>query len=281
MANKNCIFFSCDRSFFPMLELCLESLYKNYNWNYDIVICHTDFGEYEQRRLFKYKNIVFLKNNLPKNKIGPIMGHLSSSIDPKVFYARFLIWELDFFQQYDKILHLDADMLVIKDLNELFSSDDFFIVKEVYEWNDSIFLNELGISKLERNWIYMNFKYTANCWMFLVPKKNRTVAIYDEFIKILEIYKEDIKRGDQSIINIRIANNNITISSNFSYNFQHRLLLDINFHDQFKDAKIIHFNGIDYQNRLKLMDFFLANAHDEKILKKYLHFYDQLLWVKR
>lgn len=279
---KNCIFLSCDRDFIPILELCLDSMLKNYNGNYDIVVCHVNFLETEKIKLCKHKNIIFLENNITKNEIWPIMGHLSSNINPKVFYARFLIWSSDFFDQYDKVLHLDADMLVLNDLSDLFAFNNFTIVKEVYEWDDSVFLSETGKWKSESNWIYLNTKFTANCWMFLVPKKFRTKKNYKELIEILKVYKQDIKRADQSILNIRIAKNNINILSDFSYNFQHRLILDNKFNNQLKKASIIHFNGVNSVIRYKLMNFFLENSKNENILEKYLKFYNQtLLWTKK
>jgi len=70
------------------------------------------------------------------------MGHLSKLIDPKVFYARLLIWKLPLFSQYDAVLHLDADTLVLQDLSKLFQKKEFYIEKECYNWEDSLFYNK-------------------------------------------------------------------------------------------------------------------------------------------
>jgi len=61
------------------------------------------------------------------------MLHLNQKkYNPKVFYARFMIFN-EYFSQFDKILHLDVDIYINKNLDELFKKDSFFIVKDVYE----------------------------------------------------------------------------------------------------------------------------------------------------
>jgi len=61
------------------------------------------------------------------------MIHLDKQkFNPKVFYARFMMWN-DYFKQFDKILHLDVDIYIIRPLDYIFENEDFFIVSEVYE----------------------------------------------------------------------------------------------------------------------------------------------------
>ncbi len=257
--SRYCIFFSANKAFLSCLKICLKSIVHNYWSHPDIIICYTDFSLWDLQNLQKiYDGIIFIKNDLTKYEIWPVMKHLPKEIDPKVFYARFLLWRHKIFDNYEKILHLDADIIVTKPLDELFSIDDFLMIKESYQWEDQIFIsieNEALQKKLFDDWIVI--KNTAgNAWVFLLPSRYRNENYYNQLMWILHKYNTYIKRADQSIINIRMYLNNLEISSQFEYNFQHRFIVDWNHDKILRNAKIIHFNGIADKFRILCMKFF-------------------------
>lgn len=281
---NNCIFISCNKSFVNILVLCLQSITKNYPTHWDIIICHTDLTHKEKLILSKFKKIIFLKNTIKEYEIGPIMWHLPKETDPKVFYARFLLWREKIFDKYDNILHLDADTIIMKNIDELLQWNNFIITKEIYEWDDSIFKNN-NDKQLEKQLFKDNIKInnslTANCWVFILPKKYRNPFFYNQLMYILKKYYYYIKRADQSIINIWIAYNKLTIRKTFNLNFQHRIILQSNKQETwFKDTYILHFNGIDNNLRFDLMSYWLKiknkNFYSKRTIDKYLQFYNYI-----
>lgn len=252
---ENAIFFSVNQRFFEHLSLCFKSIIKYYPNHPDIIVNHVDLTK---NQITYLKNILpskFIQSQLDDNELWPIMGHLDENINPKVFYARFMIWKSPIFNNYDKILFLDSDILIIKPLDHLFTQDSFFITEEYYKGEDAIFKlpkSEELKSKLAKDGI-VETESTANAWIFLVPKSYRSKEFYNQIVYILEKYKKYIKRADQSIINIRMMINKLAPDNTYLFNFQHRLVLNKKFDKILDCASIVHFNGVPDKIRLKLM----------------------------
>ncbi len=270
---------STNQSFFDTIKISLFSILKNYPEHSDIIICHTDLTKKQiQDLLWISEKIRIIENNLNKDNVWPIMWHLSKKIDPRVFYARFLMRTSDVFKEYNNILHLDADTLVMNNLDNLMNFDEFYTVQEAYQWDDKIFKNhhdENLIKKLEEDKILINWE-ASNAWIFLLPKKYRTQLNYDYLIYLLSSYKEYIKWADQSILNIWAYKNNIPIQKEFKYNFQHRILMKEENIELIKDASIIHFNWVDSNYRPSCMKKLLNLWGNDDFLEKYKMYYNQI-----
>lgn len=246
MHTKNCIFISVDRRFLPHLKICLRSISKNYINHPDIVVCYTNLTEKDIHHLTKIVQIIPLKNPINSEELWPIMSHLPKGTDPRVFYARFLIRKLSLFQDYDKVLHLDADTIIMKNCDKVFDEQDFYIEQDVYNWKDQIYIDNESpelLKLLVANSLSTEQK-AWNAWVFMLPKKYNNSKEYKELMNIVSDYKPYIKRADQSILNIWIAKKWISLSSQRNYNFQHRLVVDSKYDSLFEQASIIHFNWI-------------------------------------
>jgi len=254
--EKHCIFISANRVFIPHLKICILSIKKNYKNHPDIIICHTDFLDsdfIELKRIIKW--LIFIKNNLSAEEIGPIMWHLPETIDPRVFYARFLIWKDPYFRKYKSVLHLDADVIVLKDLSQLLDYDSFYIEKEFYDWDDKLFIdchNKKLLNIIKSDSINLE-SYVWNAGVFMIPHKYINIDVYNELLGILNKYKDYIKWADQSILNIWIQRIWIKISTDNIYNFQHRYLMRNNNTQEVLKNYIIHFNGIPDPYRIFFM----------------------------
>jgi len=260
--RNNCIFISANKDFFEILILCLKSIIQNYPNHPLVYICYTDFSNLEKEKIKRLiNNVEFINNSITDKETGPIMGHLSKLIDPKVFYARLLIWKLPLFSQYDAVLHLDADTLVLQDLSKLFQKKEFYIEKECYNWEDSLFYNKHDSELLKliiSDWLIIPKSFQPwNAWIFLVPKKYLTKRVYNELIVTLYKYKPHIKRSDQSILNLRIIKKWIIINDEHQYNVQHRLIMNQQLFEDISNYYIIHFNGVSSNIRLIFMKLFL------------------------
>ncbi len=272
--NKNAIFLSLDKLFVNNALLCLLSIQKNFKGHPDIIICHTNLGEDEKILLCSCcENITFIENDLTDEDVWPIMSHLKNT-DPRVFYARFLLWKDERFNKYENILHLDCDTLVLQNLDELLSYDQFFMVQEWYDGDDQIFYDYKDpqlIWMLDEDGIHL-CKHSGNAWVFLLPKVYRSTNFYEEILNIKQRYKKYIKRADQSIINLWCYKHWWNVSEDYSYNYQHRLIND---KTDFSTIKIVHFNWISGKYRNECMNYFLENY--KAWAENYYSFYTQIV----
>ncbi len=253
--KKNTIFVSIDNNFYTLLLEFLRVIKKNYKDHPLIHIIYINLTEKQKSKaFFVNKNIKFIENSITESLIWPIMLHLNSSkYDSIVFYARFMIWN-EYFRKFDKVLHLDVDMLILGPLDYIFKKDDFFIVEDIYEWHDFININDKNLKKLFKQDNISKTPKCANAWMFLVTKKYLTNKVFKEFIEIKNNYKNFIRFADQSIINIFLHKNNIKISNDYKSNFQYRLFF-MKYNDKklFNNIKILHLNWITKNYKLLFM----------------------------
>lgn len=279
--KRNCIFISANKSFLKLLKICLYSISQNYSDHPDIVLCHTNLTTTDLQELNAITSrIVPIQNTLDPFEIWPIMSHLPNDTDPKTFYARFLIRKWWIFDNYDNVLHLDADTLVLKNLNEFMARDDFYVVKEAYMGDDKIFKlhNDPNLLKqLDQDNIII-WDIAINGWVFLVPPKYRKKEHYDQLLSLLYSYKPYIQRADQSVLNIRVYKNNIPIQTKFDYNFQHRLVENPAYDWLILDAHILHFNGVSDKYRLSCMQTFLEIYPSDNYMKRYRAYYNLHKW---
>jgi len=272
METRNAIFMSIDQRFLQCVRICLSSMEYFYKNHPEIIVYHTDLTDIQIVELSKItSNISFIKNHC--KKAGPVMDHLTWTVNPNVFYARFLLWKDPKFNEYNNILHLDADTIILWSLDSLFKKKKFFMVKEAYLWDDQLFydFNDKELSKkISKDWIDIENR-EWNAGVFLLPKDLRTDENYNELIKILDDYWKRIKRADQSIINIWMYKHNFRLSSLYKYNYQHRLLIRKWWIG--KTTKIIHFNWIDSKIREDCMKTFFNIVKTKWDLKEYLSYY--------
>ncbi len=277
--KPNGIFISINRNFLETLKVCLLSILQNYPNHPDIILCHTDLIQKELRELLQItEKIIPIKNNLEPQEIWPIMWHLPVSIDPKVFYARFLLRKWGIFNNYNNILHLDADTLVVGNLDQLMSKNIFYAIEEAYQGEDKIFKdhNDIQLQKqLYRDNLVIGNK-ASNGGVFLLPPEYRTPEHYHDIISLLSWYAPYIKRADQSILNIRMYKNNIPIQKDFTYNFQHRLLEHAKNNAIADKASIIHFNGVSDIYRLDCMKKYLFLSQNNKWADMYREYFNSL-----
>lgn len=133
--HDNCIsvMLACNDVYMVYTNVLLQSIKENINKNfyYDIVICHRDISEYNQKvaaTIFNDNPNVLLRfvdvsKNFDKYKNVHIDRHLTYET-----YYRFLV--LDIFKDYERVLYLDCDMVVNSDISKLFFTpmrDDEYI----------------------------------------------------------------------------------------------------------------------------------------------------------
>lgn len=119
------IFFAVDDGYMPFLAVTLQSLVDNSSaeYYYLIKILYTNISEVSKEKIKKYErenvNIEFVDLNY---YIGTIKNKLyTRDYYSKTTYFRLFIPNL--YPQYDKALYLDCDIVLLRDVAELFNID--------------------------------------------------------------------------------------------------------------------------------------------------------------
>ena len=122
--NSINIVFTTDKEYSPYLKVALKSLILNKNKDsiYNIYILSIDLNKKTQEELKTFK-----QNDVEINTVPLKVKTLDKIIDKKInfFYVsradlfKFFIPEM--FQNFDKILYLDSDILVLKDISEIYN----------------------------------------------------------------------------------------------------------------------------------------------------------------
>ena len=119
------IFFAVDDGYIPFLAVALQSLIENSsnNYYYSIKVLYTNIKEENKKRILKYEKenvkIEFVDLNY---YIEEIKGKLfTRDYYTKTTYFRLFIPNL--YPQYDKIIYLDSDIVLLGDIADLYHQE--------------------------------------------------------------------------------------------------------------------------------------------------------------
>ena len=119
------IFFAVDDGYIPFLAVALRSLIDNSSKEnfYQIKILYTNIKEENRERIKKYEkenvNIEFVDLNYYIQKVKDKL--YTRDYYSKTTYFRLFLPEL--YPQYDKVLYLDSDIVLLTDVAELYNID--------------------------------------------------------------------------------------------------------------------------------------------------------------
>ena len=249
------VVFATDKNFLPYMYVAISSLIENSSPknNYDIVILYSDIDEYSQNKIKKLctQNIsirFFNMSNIIKQHEGLWYTHWSYT---EAMYYRFIIPQI--FEEYEKVLYLDGDIIINCDITELYDID------LENNWVGAIADNSIHHEKspaydyipstlhLERE------KYFSSGVMVFNVQELLNTNFFNKCIRVLSELKTPIF-PDQDVLNI-VCDGNIKYID-FTYNFtwniiNHYMNIENYVSDekfkQIEDAKrspkIIHYCG--------------------------------------
>lgn len=202
--NKNVpIFFACDENYVPYLDVAIISIIKNAskNNNYEITILENNISKESKKKLLKHsKGNISISFHDTNKIIEPIKEQL-----PNVFYyglaAYFRLFIETAFPQYDKVIYLDCDVVLLTDVAKLYDTDlGDNLVAAVYEQNtdrDPMFTNYVrdivGIPP---------HTYFNSGVMVMNLKEFRNFGVQKKFIEMLTTYNFDSLAPDQEYLNV-------------------------------------------------------------------------------
>lgn len=239
---KNAIFLTFDDHYFGYAQMCLLSIQANYPGHPKILCYYNGTDLLVKDFLKSIDNIeVFSYRADFLNLNGINLGVINS---PQVF-NRYMLWTSEF-DEYDSILHLDVDVIVLKPLDELFEHKDFFAVCDFSPYY-SVFKNECYSSSVLGSLLvsdkiqlrtYPN--NMINAGVFLIPKSYRTGMNFNLLWDITRKYNEYLMFADQSAITLWGFSRNIRFSNDIRFNFQCAFFhYPIMAHEDFKDIEIL------------------------------------------
>lgn len=239
---NNIISIILNENFFKYTIPFLNSLKKNWPWHPEI-LCHYDNLDSNQiEQLSKYSNLKLTQVKIEENEIGLCPPERDQHM--LFAYTKLRLFS-EAYSEYDNILYLDVDTLVLKPLDNLLLKTDFtifidptpLIFKHGYK-NDELkeLLKEDGL--LEHLDADLKTRI-GNSGVMLIPKKYRTSDNYNYILYLLNRYKSYNQWADQSIINYWILKNNIKLDLDIKFNY-----ISIYFNNNNQDLNelsILHF----------------------------------------
>ena len=232
------ITYVCSDNFIPGVVALYNSVRLS-NCNHDFIVLVTDDVSEESRDILKQNDLKIVDadkiyyNGKNKDKILDRYGKVDQSWK---MFTKINIWKQT---EYSKLIYLDADTLVLKNIDELFEIDELGAVL-----GGSVMLNYSGIEA-----------------GVLVTEPN--IKTYNNIIDALESDSYDIKMSDQSFLNDYFSKHGIINSIPETFNRMWKKNRNPG------GSSIFHFNGskpwiepssLDY-NSLSLWRHFYESNH--------------------
>lgn len=210
------IFFACDDSYVKYMCVTIRSLidHATISHDYKIYVLNTDISEENKQKLLKLQRVnVFIEFCNVSDEIKKIEKKLSvRDYYSMTTYYRIFIPEL--FKQYDKVLYIDSDTVIMQDIANLYKynlGDNFvgavqdYSVPSIRVFSEYV-ENVLGISRSA----YFNAGVLLiNCKEF--RKKN----LKAKFVDLLNTYSFVVAQ-DQDYLNILCQNKVLWIDSKWN-----------------------------------------------------------------
>ena len=119
------IFFAIDDQYIPFLAVALKSLIENANkdYKYLIKVLHTNVQEEHMKQIKKYED----ENvNIEFGDVSYYIEKVQDKLYTRDYYTNTTYFRLflpDLYPQFDKVLYLDSDIIVVGDISELYNTD--------------------------------------------------------------------------------------------------------------------------------------------------------------
>ncbi len=203
--NKNVIpiVFATDDNYASLMSVALRSILDNADATnfYKVYILNTDLSAENIEKLnefncdimeVKYVNVAERMDKISKDKI-----HLRDYYTKAIYYRIFIP---DLFPQYDKILYVDCDVVVLEDIANLYNQDigdNIFIA--VHEETMTV-MNIFG--NYSEQFLGLDRKNYFNSGLLLInTKEYKKEKIEERFIKLMHRHKFEVA-PDQDYLNV-------------------------------------------------------------------------------
>lgn len=231
------IFFAIDDSYTPFLAVALQSLIDNASkeYNYLIKILHTNVQEENQKEIKKFES----ENvNIEYVDLSYYIEKVKDKLYTRDYYTNTTYFRLflpELYPQYDKVLYLDSDIIVVGDISELYNTemgtnlvaaapDDIIQYNKVFQDYAELVV---GVAK---------YQHYFNAGVLLMNLDElRKFKFQEKFLYLLEKVKFSVAQ-DQDYLN-RLCKGRVTLVSH-----DWDVMPYVNNETKPEDIKLIHYN---------------------------------------
>lgn len=276
---NNAIFLAFDDKHASYARACLNSLRRNYPRHPDIHVFYDGSSSDVQTFLATIPHL----HLVPAIDVPSLAGDVDLGVvnNAGIFY-KYFAWT-DYFSQYDNVLYLDVDTLVLQPLDELISSTDAQFIAN-HEPTSRIFrgvpsqnatlsrlLSEDGLPELD------DMDDMCNAGVFVLTSTYRTPSQLNSLKRVTQRYDRFSRYADQSAISIWCRINEIAFPCSYQYNFQTPLFdSDLNGYD-LQNIAIVHFSS---KHKPDTIDFLRWGRVPKPIRKRLINLYFAYLYDK-
>jgi len=202
------IFFSVDDNFVPYLVVTLTSIIKNSSsaYTYNIHVLYTDLKQSNKDIILKCANKNF---NIEFDDVSEYLRAISNDLPVRDYYSKTTYYRLfiaDMFPDYDKVIYLDSDTIVLADMADLYHHDikDNIIggcVDAIMDLPECAEYVEKGLG--------IDHLHYFNAGVLIINTEQfRKKEVLERFVRLLNIYNFIIAQ-DQDYLNV-ICKDNVT-----------------------------------------------------------------------
>ncbi|MBA7522255.1 hypothetical protein ES705_14373 [subsurface metagenome] len=247
-----CLATITDKYYYKGTIALLNTFFIHNEWfNGKIIIIHNELSQQSIDSITEKYNALFhqVDNGLMTKlyKIKEQIPQLES------LYKRFFILEIFKFSHFDRVVYIDSDILCKRDISPLFfREEDFIACKDVIKPNYYRNVNDFSIKKYESS--YQNNLRTFNSGVLSISNKFLSEEIYKELVSyLIPRTWQGIKDhyGDEIILNRYFIKQTQLISNEYNYRIHLEKHYVQNENLFFKDARLIHYTGINKPWRIK------------------------------
>ena len=223
-------------------RMLLRSLRRTWPDHPPVTILHRGLTAAQFAALTSEPHTRLLPLEVPPDLMGPVMLHVPPA-KADLFYGRFAIWG-EAFADYDRVLYLDVDILVRGDLAEILE-EDFFMATNVGA--QELFLDGGDpqlVRMLEEDGLADAASDVGNAGVLVVARKWRAAGQLDSIKSILHRYRDHLRFGDQTVLNLWMATNDLRPADSDRFNCQIlQRLGEPGGRSRLHDAGVLHFSG--------------------------------------
>lgn len=273
--NKNFkeipIFFAIDDEYIPFFAVALQSLIENASkeYNYLIKILHTNVQteHIEQIKKYESKNV-----NIEFVDLSYYIEKVQDKLYTRDYYTNTTYFRLflpELYPQYDKVLYLDSDIIVVGDISELYNTDmDTNLVAAAPD--DIIQYNKVFQDYAELVVGVAKYQHYFNAGVLLMNLDElRKFKFQEKFLYLLGTVKFSVAQ-DQDYLN-RLCKGRVNLISH-----DWNVMPYVNVETKPEDIKLIHYN---FAYKPWHFEDVTYNEYFWKYAKK-TEFYDKIIKIK-
>ncbi len=247
------VFFACDDRFVKFTMVTIRSLLENASkdYKYNIYVLNTNISN-EMKDVTKTIVSKYDNAELEFVDVTSYLDSISDRLPIRDYYSKttyFRLFIAEMFEQYDKAIYLDSDMIVKGDISVLWNKDiKDNLVGASHE--QAMVQTDVYGTYVERN-IGINRNCFFNAGMLVINCKLwREEAVLDQFIDLLQVYTFRVTQ-DEDYLNVICQNRVCFVGDEWNVEIYEDIKVkeeDACIYHYIMWAKPWHFTGVRYES---------------------------------